>query len=161
MRNGFCGLLVAGLSLFGQSTPADQAATKMDSILSAMKDPSASRDSLSQQLAEVILSLAQRDHQPTRSTVVAFTDELTGALIDKDLKWNAPPKWLLGPTLEILSTSGANFTKASRLGNTLKSLGVDASTTQRITARFIKIGEEVRGPDDLGVRPLVITKPLK
>ena len=153
MRNAFCVLLTAGLILLGQSTPADQAATKMDSILGALKDPGASRDSLSQQLTDVILSLAQPDRQPSRSTVVAFTDELTGALINKDLKWNAPPKWLLGPILEILSTAGANFTKASRLGNTLKSLGVDASTTQRITARFIKIGEDVRGPDDLGVQP--------
>lgn len=156
-----CYLLCAGLSLFGQSTPADQAAAKLDAILAAMKDPGASRPALSQQLADVILSLAQPDHQPSRSTVVAFTDELTGALIGKDLKWNAPPKWLLGPIVEILSTSGANFTKASRFGDVLKSLGVDAAKTQRITTRFIKIGEEVRGPDDLQARPPLVTRPLK
>jgi hypothetical protein len=151
MKRALCGLILAGLSVFGQSSPTDQAAARLDSILSAMKDPGASRTSLSQQLADVILALAQSDHPPTRSTVMSFTDELTGALIGKDLKWNAPPRWLLGSILEILSTSGANFTKASRLGDTLKSLGVDASKTHRITTLFIKIGEEVRGPDDLRV----------
>ena len=161
MRSAICFLLVVGLRVFGQSTPADQAAAKMDAILGAMKDPGASRDSLSQQLADVILSLAQSDRQPSRITVEAFTDELTGALIGKDLKRNAPPKWLLGPIVEILSPSGANFTKASRLGDTLRSLGVDASKTQRITTRFINIGEEVRGPDDLQARPPLVTRPLK
>ena len=97
----------------------DQAANRLDLILGAMNNPGASRAALSGELAEVILSLAQRDHQPSRSTVLAFTDELAGALIGKDLKWNAPPSWLLGPVLEILSSSGANFTKASRLGETL------------------------------------------
>lgn len=147
----FCCLLFAGPGLFGQTTPADQAAAKLDSILSAMKKPGASRDSLSQQLANVMLSLAQRDHQPSRSTVMAFTDELTEALIGKDLK-NAPPKWLLESTLEILSISGANYTKAIHLQNALNSIGVDRAKAQRVITRFIRIGEELKGPDDLGVK---------
>lgn len=160
MRSVLCCFLFAGFSLFGQSSSADQAGAQMDLILRAMNQ-GASRDSVSQQLADVILSLAQPDHQPSRSTVVAFTDELTGALIGKDLKWNAPPKWLLGPVVEILSVSGANFTKASRLGDMLKSLGVDAVKSQHITTRYIRIGEEVRGPDDIQARPPLVTRPLK
>jgi hypothetical protein len=144
-------VLFAGLSLFAQTTPSDQAGAKLDSILSAMQNPGASANSLSRQLADVILSLARPDRQPSRGTVVAFTDELTAALIGKDLKWNAPPRWLLGSISEILSASGANFTKASRLGDTLNGLGVDPSKIQGITTLFIKIGEEVRGPDDLRV----------
>jgi hypothetical protein len=122
-----------------------------------MKDPGASWPALSQQLADVVFSLAQPDRQPSRTTVMAFTDELTAALIarDKELKWNVRPKWLLVSIQEILSPTGANFTKASRLRDSLKSLYVDGSKIQRITTLFIKIGEEVRGPDDLQV-----TKPL-
>jgi hypothetical protein len=151
MKRALCCLLLAGLSAFGQSTSTDQAAASLDSILVAARKPGASRAALSQQLADVILSLGQRDHQPSPGTVVAFTDELVGALLGKNLKWTAPRQWLLGPILEILSTSGANFTKASRLGDALKRLGVDASKTHRIITLFIKIGEEVRGPDDLQV----------
>lgn len=104
-----------------------------------MKDAAASQPALSQQLADVILLLAERDRLPSRNTVMAFTDELTGALIGKDFNGNARPRWLLGPIVEILSSSGANFTKASRLGDTLKSLGVDTTRTQRITSKFIRI----------------------
>ena len=159
MRSVLC-FLLAGFSLFGQSSSIDQAGAQMDLILRAMNQ-GASRDTVSQQLADVILSLAQPDHQPSRSTVVAFTAELTGALIGKDLKVNAPPRWFLGSITDILSTSGANFTKASRLGDSLKSLGVEASKVQSITTRFVKIGEEVRGPDDLKLRSPRTTTPLK
>src|SRR5204863_7033391 len=140
MRRALGCLFFGGLCMFGQSTPA----FIMDSILSAMRDPGASRASLSPQLAGVIFSMAQRDHQPSRGAVLAFTDELIGALIGKDVKWNARPRWLFESVTEILSTSGANFTKASRLGDTLKALGVDESKTHSITTSFIKIGEEVR-----------------
>jgi hypothetical protein len=150
MRSVLYCFLLAGFSVFGQSSSIDQAGAQMDLILRAMNQ-GASRGSVSQQLADVILSLAQPNHQPSRSTVMAFTDELFGALVGKDLKWIAPPQWFLGPITDILSTSGANFTKASRLGDSLKSLGVDAAKTQRITSRYIRIGEEVRGPDDIRV----------
>jgi len=50
---------------------------------------------------------------------------------------------------EVLRSSGATFTSASRLRETLTALGVDASRLQIIVKRFIAIGEEVRGPDDL------------
>lgn len=69
MRSALWSLLLTGFSAFGQSAPADQAAARLDSILASMKDPGASQPALSQQLADVILSLAQPDHTPSRGTV--------------------------------------------------------------------------------------------
>ena len=104
MRNAICFLVFSGFTLFGQSASADQAAARLDSILVAMRYPGTSQPALSQQLADVMLSLAQPDHQPSRIAVAAFTDELTRALIGrgKELKWNLPPRWLLGSIQEIL-----------------------------------------------------------
>jgi hypothetical protein len=147
MRKMVCFLLFVGLSLSGQPTPSERAAAKLDSILAEMRNPRAARNPLSQELADVIISLAHADHKPSRSIVVGFTNELTDALIGKDVKTGA--KWLLTPILEILDTSGTTFTKAIRLRAMLTSVGVDGLRTQRVTAQFIKIGEGLRGPDDI------------
>ena len=54
---------------------------------------------------------------------------------------------------EVLRRSGTTtFIPASQLRETLAALGVDASKVQIITRRFIAIGEEIRGPDDMPSR---------
>jgi hypothetical protein len=53
---------------------------------------------------------------------------------------------------DVLRRSGATFTSASHLRETLATLGVGALKTQVITKRVIAIGEEVRGPDDLSAQ---------
>jgi hypothetical protein len=54
---------------------------------------------------------------------------------------------------EVLRCTGATFTSATSFRQMLLAVGVDpANTAQVVTTRFIEIGEEVRGPDDLHVR---------
>ena len=50
---------------------------------------------------------------------------------------------------DVLRSTGATFASATHFRETLATLGVEASKLQVITKRFIAIGEEVRGPDDL------------
>jgi len=121
---------------------------KLRSTLQALKNRSASRTTLSHQLVDEIMSMADSEHKPVRTTVERFTEELTSALIGRDL--TNPQVMMLERSIdEVLSSSGATFTSASRLRETLAALGVDASRLQIIVKRFITIGEEVRGPDDL------------
>ena len=94
------------------------------------------------------MSMADSEHKPARTTVERFTEELTSALIGRDL--TATQVMMLERSIdEVLRSSGATFKSASRLRETSAALGVDASRLQIIIKRFIAIGEEVRGPDDL------------
>jgi hypothetical protein len=121
---------------------------KLRSTLQALKDSRASRTTLSHRLADEIMSMADSEHKPERTTVASFAEELTSALIGRDLT-NSQVMMLERSIDEVLANSGATFTSASRLREALASLGVDASRLQIIVKRFIAIGEEVRGPDDL------------
>ena len=134
-------LVVSGI-LFSQTASSQATADRIDSILS--------KTNQGPQLADVIMSLAQSDRQPSRDTVLAFTNELTSALAGQQLKM--PSAWLLPAVREILSASGTNVAKATLFRNSLANIGIDFGTAQRVTTRFIKIGEEVRGPDDYFAR---------
>jgi hypothetical protein len=122
------GFLISGAVCQDKSTAKRPEATpKLRSTLQALKSRGASRATLSRQLADAILLLAESGHQPSRSAVTSFADELTTALLGRDLT-------------------------NSQLRETLAALGVDASKVQIITRRFIAIGEEIRGPDDMPTR---------
>jgi hypothetical protein len=144
-----CCLPIVGVSLFGQSP--NGAAAKMDSIFAAMTAPKAARAVLNEQLTDVILAAAQRDHSPSRGSVAAFAEALSGVLNGREFR---PQSELSHSVLEILNPAGANFTKAGRLEVHLKTLGVDHARIQMVMDRYIKIGEQVRGPDDGPVLPL-------
>jgi hypothetical protein len=92
--------------------------------------------------------MADSEQQPSRTTVASFAEELTSALIGRGLT-NSQVMMLEQSIDEVLRSSGATFTSASRLRETLAAIGVDASKLRIITKGFIAIGEEVRGPDDL------------
>jgi hypothetical protein len=129
-----------------------QATPKLRSALLALTDSAASRTTLSHRLADEIMSMADSEHQPSLPAVVTgFADELTSALIGRGL--TNPQVMMLEQSIdEVLRSSGATFTSASRLRETLTAIGVDASKLQIITKRFIAIGEDLRGPDDLQVQ---------
>jgi hypothetical protein len=78
----FCFLIA--LSLYSQTVRESEVPTttssKINDILLALKDPNVSRASLSQQLVDQMISLAEKGRQPPRPIVTAFADELTGAL---------------------------------------------------------------------------------
>ncbi|MGO9241058.1 MAG: hypothetical protein ACLQBJ_09635 [Bryobacteraceae bacterium] len=155
MRKLVCCWLVLGGFLIGGAAGQDkgtaarpEAARNLRSALQALKDRGASRTTLSRQLADAILSLAQAGHEPSRSAVASFSEELTAALLGKDLTKEqlTAVEQSIG---EVLHVTGATSIPASRLRETLTALGVDATMSQTVTRRLIAMGEEVRGPDDM------------
>jgi|SRR5579862_3685078 len=143
-----CCFLVAATGVFAQQNPA----AKLDPILGAMQDAKASRVAISQQLTDAILSLAPRDRLPSRPTVAAFADEMAGSLIGKNLG-DGGVLVLRRAITDVLNPAGATIAKASSLRKELGSLGIDAEKAHAISSRYVKIGEEVRGPDDIPVQP--------
>jgi hypothetical protein len=143
MRLFACVFLLGG-TLAGQS---------VQSTLLALKDSHTSRKVLSNQLVDEMMAMAKSDQSPSRQTVQRFTEDLTTALAGKDIttiRAAALEKAISG----VLSGKGSTFLPANRLYETLVSCGIDDRTVQAIVGRFTDIGREVRGPDDIGVRPI-------
>ena len=148
MRSILCALLMFGSVLGGQPTQQDKAAaSKLNSTLTALKNNSADRSILTRQLVVAMMSLADRDRLPSRATVEGFADELTGALIGRNLT-NAQVTMVERSLIEVVSGSTSNAISASHLREALAALRVDPSRTHVIIKRFIAICEQVRGPDD-------------
>ena len=162
MREMACCLLFLGVGLTNAqdklATKRLPSVSKLHKILMAFKEPSAfsrwdpemrrTRSSLSYQLADEMMSLAESDRHPSQSAVASFADEFTNALLGKNMT-DAEALMLEDSIDAVLRGTGATFRSAIRLRETLATLGVDASKLLIITKRFIAIGEEVRGPDDL------------
>jgi hypothetical protein len=159
MKRLVCFLLLLGVCLISGAVGQDKSAarrpeatSKLRSALQALKDRGASRRTLSHQLADAIMLLAQSGHQPSRATVASFAEELTTALVGRELT-NPQVATLAQSIEEVLHSSGTTtFIPASQLRETLATIGVDASKVQIITRRFIAMGEEIRGPDDMPTR---------
>jgi hypothetical protein len=140
--------LLALVFLLGASLTAES----IQSTLLGLKDPHASRKTLSNQLVDQMMSLAKSDQSPSRATVQRFSEDLTTALLGKDVtKIRAAEleKAISG----VLSGKGSTFLPASSLHDTLAGFRLDDRTIQSIVDRFREIGQQVRGPDDLGLRP--------
>ena len=162
MRKLVCCLLLLGGCLISGAAGQDKSlaakpetARQLRSTLQALKSRDASRTTLSRKLADAILALAQAGHEPSRSAVTSFSEELTAALLGKDLTKEqlTAVEQSIG---EVLHVTGATSIPATRLRETLTALGVDATRSQTVTRRFIAMGEEVRGPDDM---PATIRRP--
>ena len=122
--------------------------SKINDILLALKDPNVSRASLSQQLVDQMISLAEKGHQPPRPIVSAFADDLTGALKDQKLNKSqitAVERSIIEMMQEPFSS---NLEPACHLRETLTAIGIDNSTILLIVGDFIAVGEAVRGADD-------------
>ena len=135
-------LLLLGVSLSAQP---------IQSTLLALKDSHASRKTLSNQLVDQMMSLAKSDQSPSRATVQRFSEDLTTALLGKDvtkIRAEELEKAITG----VLSGKGSTFLPASRLHDTLAGFRLDDRTIQLIVDRFREIGQEIRGPDDLPVQ---------
>jgi hypothetical protein len=166
MRRAICCLLLLGLSTVLADAQQKLSGvkrfpqtSKLESTFLAFQtsgdvwrwdsDRRRARSPLSYQLVDEIMLLPDSDHQPSRSTV-DFADELTGALLGKTMT-NAQAQMLEQSINAILHSTGAIFVSASQFRETLAGIGVDAGKAKIITRYFIAIGEEVRGPDDLGL----------
>src|SRR5439155_26432077 len=118
MRRLVSCLLLFGISQIGGVEGQDkfaarrmQATPKLRSTLQALKDHSAPRTTLSHQLVDEIMSMADSEHKPARTTVASFAEELTSALIGRDL--TTPQVMMLERSIdEVLANSGATFTSA-------------------------------------------------
>jgi len=145
MKRLFCCMLLLGASLSAES---------IHSTLIALKDPHAPRKALSNQLVDEMMALAKNDRSPSRSTVQRFSEDLTTALLGKDIttiRAAAFQKAITG----VLSGEGSTFMPANILYETLKSCGIDDRTIQLLLDRFREIGQQVRrGPDDLPIRDM-------
>ena len=153
----YCMLLLC-LSLAAQSVQEDQpdaaAVTKLNSTLLTLKHAGVTPASVGQQLVNDIISLAETTHEPSRATVVKFTDQLINELSAREL----PAKLLSQVTTAILVVLHSAVTPAyefrASIGHAreaLISLGVSAPKAQAVAERLMAVGKEVRGPEDIGV----------
>jgi hypothetical protein len=141
-------VMLAGVGLAAQPT-------SMESTFLALKDAHAPRGALSTKLAMEITLLAVkggRNQGLQPATVERFSEDLTTALLGKDI--TAIRAAALQKTIaRVLSGKGSTFDPATSFREALVSCGVDDRTVQAIIGRIIDIGQEIRGPDDLGVLP--------
>lgn len=140
-----CILLVSGW-LLAQSQ-------NMQATLLELKDARASKSALSNRLTNQIMAQAKRDQTPSRPTVQRFSSDLVSALAGKDIT-TIRAAVLQKAIADVLRGNGSTFLPASNLRDTLASCGVEEPTAQAIVKRFIEIGQQVRGPDDMKVLPV-------
>jgi len=135
-------VLLLGVGLAAQTK-------SVQSILLALKDANAPRKALADQLTAKMMAQAKRD--VNRSMVERFSEDLTGAVLGRDIT-TVRASVMQKAIFDLLSGRGSNFEPASKLRDTLTGCGIGASSVQVIVGRFIDIGQEIRGPDDLGVQ---------
>ena len=150
MRNvlGCCVLLAAGL--WAQST------AKLDGDLVALANPlanpSASRNAGTQQIADDILALAEKDPHPSRQTVVDFADALARAIPRQALttEKTRPVTQALLDVLQSAGLTSSRFHSAiDRFRDSLIALNATAAQAKRAADRLLILGQEVRGPEDI------------
>jgi hypothetical protein len=147
MKRLLSSVLLLGVSLPAQTPPPPS----IQNTLLALKDSNASRKTLSDQLAGQMMAQAKAS-RPSRYAVERFSEDLTTALIGKDVT-AIRASVLQRAISDLMSGKGSNFEPASKLRDTLTNCGISAPTVQSLVGRFLEIGQEVRGPDDLGVLP--------
>lgn len=151
----FCFLIA--LSLYSQTLRENKVprttSSKINDILLALKDPNVSRATLSQQLVDQMISLAEKGHQPPRPIVTAFADELTGLLKGQKLDKSQVTAVQQSIVEMMQEPVSSNLEPACHLRETLTAIGIDNSKIQLIVRDFIAVGEAVRGADDSPLRP--------
>ncbi len=126
-------------------------AQTVQSTLLALKDSNAPRKTLSKQLTDQMMAQAKPHQSPSRASVQRFSEDLTTALIGRDIT-TVRASVMQKAIADVMRGKGSTFIPASNLRETLTSCGIDEPTVQAIVQRFIDIGQEVRGPDDLPVQ---------
>lgn len=125
-------------------------AQNLQSTLLALKEARAPRRVLSHQLSDEMMSLARHNQIPSRASVQRFSEDLTTALLGKDIT-TVRASVMQKALSDLMKGRGSTFLPASALRETLTHCGIDEPTVQSIVQRFIDIGQEVRGPDDMPV----------
>jgi hypothetical protein len=125
----------------------------LGATIAALNDARASSAGLSAQLVDELTALSPEGSQPTRGVLAGFANEFTPALIGKGLT-SLQRNALQRAITEMLQPSGTSFRPADALRAVLVAAGVRAQRTQHVVTDFIAIGEDLRGPDDIGIRPV-------
>ena len=134
-----------GFRLKQASSTPEQA---LDSTLATLKEGRASQSHLSQGLAHVMMRLAEDKPREPWPVLVSFTDKLTRELTGRQLN-NAQITAMRECLIEVMRRTGtSNAGLASRLQQSLISIGIGSEKTQLIVRDFIALREAVRGPDD-------------
>ncbi len=100
------------------------AAQTVQSTLLALKDSGAPRKALAKQLTDEMMAQAKTHQTPSRYAVQRFSEDLTTALIGRDItsiRAAALQKAIAG----VMSGKGSTFMPASSLRETLTSCGVE------------------------------------
>jgi hypothetical protein len=143
--------LLGCLLLLSASLPG-QTAQSIRSTLLALKDPQAQRKVLSDQLVDEMMALAKTDRRPLPTTVQRFAEDLTSVLAGKDVT-EIRAAALEKAIVDVMSGKGSTALPAGKLYDTLAGFRINDRTIQRVVDRFRDIGQEIRGPDDLGLQP--------
>lgn len=139
---------LAGFVLFLGTSLAAQS---IHSTLLALSDATAPRARLTRQLTDQMMALAKPDQIPGRVSVERFSIELTAALAGHDI--SASKASAIERTIsDLMRGNGATFLRANALWQTLGTCGVLPYKVQTVVDAFVKIGQEIRGPDDSPVR---------
>jgi hypothetical protein len=146
-----------GLRVMRVSSTPEQA---LDSTLVTLKEGRASQSHLSQELAHVMMRLAENNRQPPWPVVVSFTDKFTRELIGRQMN-NAQTTAMRECIVEVMRRTGtSNAGLASRLQQTLLGIGIDSSKTQLVVRDFIAVREAIQGPDDSPLaKPIPLVNP--
>ena len=120
----------------------------LKTALYALTSSDADRALVTKQLADAIMPLARSNRQPSRHSVEDFATELARSMIGKELTIVQAGS-LENAITEMMRGSVPNYTSTGHLRDALTAIHIDPADTRAITTRFLAIGEEVRGPDDL------------
>jgi hypothetical protein len=100
-----------------------------------------------QKLVDGIMSSSTVAHPLDKRDVENFAGELLAALRGRTIT-AAQMEAIHTALHENLRSSGSNYLPAKHLQDALADAGVTAEEIHRIIGPFLRIGEEMRGPDD-------------
>ena len=120
----------------------------LKTALYVLTSSDADRTAVTKQLADAIMPSARSNRQPARYSVEAFATELARSMIGKGLTIVQAGS-LENAITEMMRGSVPNYTSTGHLRDALSAIHIDSADTRAITTRFLAIGEDVRGPDDL------------
>ena len=125
---------------------------RLHATLLRLADLKAPRAELVEQLADEMLAIAPTDRAPALGTLRAFAGSLVDGLRGRMI-YPFSLQTIEAAIGDILKPSGSTMTPASRMREALSRVTGDAAETDAIILRMVKVGEEVRGPDDLPILP--------
>ncbi|HEY1760460.1 MAG TPA: hypothetical protein VGG72_34115 [Bryobacteraceae bacterium] len=147
MKSLLCCFLLVTAGLSAQSTG------KLDADLMT--------HAAAQQVTDDILALAEKDAQPSRQVVSDFAEDLTKALMGKQMTAEKA-KAIRAAIEEVLESSGAAsyrfHASIDRFRDSLIAVNATAVQAKAAAGRLLILGQDVRGPEDIPVRPLQLLR---